>query len=121
MLYELYDINNLVLLTFESFWKLIQKVLNLNYTSIVFVRTSPRQNLSSGFLQKRDSNQSPQLHRLAIGISLVESLDMELSKKRITKALISLRGCAGWSAPLLFANPQRQVFSRPDPYNLSKI
>ena len=34
---------------------------------------------------------------------------MILSKRRITKALISLRGCAGWSAPMLFANPRRQV------------
>ena len=30
---------------------------------------------------------------------------MILSKQGITKALISLRGCAGWSAPLLFSNP----------------
>ena len=29
---------------------------------------------------------------------------MILSNKRITEALTSLRGCAGWSAPLLFAN-----------------
>ena len=29
---------------------------------------------------------------------------MTLFKKRISKALISLHGCAGWSAPLLFAN-----------------
>ena len=36
---------------------------------------------------------------------------MILSKKRITKALISLPICAGWSAPLLFTNPQRQVFA----------
>ena len=41
---------------------------------------------------------------------------MLLSKKRITKALIRLRGCAGWSAPLLFANHRRQVFSRRGPY-----
>ena len=40
---------------------------------------------------------------------------MILSKKRITKALIRLRGCAGWSAPVLFANPRRQVFSRRGP------
>ena len=33
---------------------------------------------------------------------------MVLSEKRITKALIRLRGCAGWSAPVLFANPRRQ-------------
>ena len=32
-----------------------------------------------------------------IAISLV---DVIVFKKRITKALISLRGCAGWSAPL---------------------
>ena len=31
-------------------------------------------------------------------------------------AQISLRGCAGWSAPLLFANPRRQVFSRRGPF-----
>ena len=38
----------------------------------------------------------------------LEILDIEtrgiiLSRKRTTKALIRLRGCAGWSAPLLFA------------------
>ena len=38
-----------------------------------------------------------------------------LSKQGITKALIRLRGCAGWSAPLLFANLGRQVFSRRGP------
>ena len=32
---------------------------------------------------------------------------MIFSKKQITKALISLSGCAGWSAPMLFANPKR--------------
>ena len=36
---------------------------------------------------------------------------MVLSKKRITKALIRLRRCAGWSAPVLFANPEDR-FSR---------
>ena len=40
---------------------------------------------------------------------------MVLFKKRITKALIRLRGCAGWSAPVLFANPLRQVFLRRGP------
>ena len=36
---------------------------------------------------------------------------MLLSDKRIPKALFSLRGCAGWSAPLLFAHPEDR-FSR---------
>ena len=47
------------------------------------------------------------------------SLDIILFKKRIIKALIGMRKCTGWSAPLLFASPQRQVFSRGglyDPY-----
>ena len=39
---------------------------------------------------------------------------MVLSNKRIIKALIRLRGCTGWSAPLLFANPEdRFSSSRP--------
>ena len=40
---------------------------------------------------------------------------MILLKKRKTKALIRLRRCAGWSAPVLFANPRRQVFLRCGP------
>ena len=36
---------------------------------------------------------------------------MIFSNKRITKAVIRLRGGAGWSAPVLFANPEDR-FSR---------
>ena len=51
-----------------------------------------------------------------IEISPVASLHMILSKKRITKVLIRLRGCAGWSALLLLATPGRQIFSHRGPY-----
>ena len=44
-------------------------------------------------------------------------MDVILSKKRKTKALIRLRGCAGWSAPLLFATLRRQVFPRRGPFD----
>ena len=76
-----------------------------------------RKTLSSGFLTKRHSNQSAQLQRLArkFKFSPEESLDMLLLNKRITKALSRLRKCAGWSAPLLFANLRRQFFSRRGP------
>ena len=47
---------------------------------------------------------------------LVAGTDMIHSNKRITKALIRLRGCAGWSAHLLFTNLRRQVFSRRGPF-----
>ena len=56
-----------------------------------FVSKTRWENLSSEFLTKRNSNQSPQLQRLASEISPVASLDMLLSEKRITKALIRLR------------------------------
>ena len=58
-----------------------------------------------GVSTNQDSNQSPQLKRLA-GIEnwLVASLYMILSNKRITKALIRLCRSAGWSAPLFLAN-----------------
>ena len=41
---------------------------------------------------------------------------MILFKKGIKKALNRLCGCAGWSAPVLFPNLRRQVFSRRGPY-----
>ena len=56
-----------------------------------------------------------------IEISPVASLHMLLSKKRITKVLIRLPGCPGWSAPVLFANPGRQVFSSGGPYKNLQI
>ena len=101
-------------------------------TYFVFVRIveSKPGNNDMGFVVRKpvfrvsdkvSSNQCPQLQRLArklkIEISLVASLDMILSNKQITKALIRLCGCAGWSAPLLFANSQIQVFSRRGPYD----
>ena len=45
---------------------------------------------------------------------------MILSDKRIAKALIRLCGCICWSAPLLFANSRRQVFSRRGQFKVVK-
>ena len=47
---------------------------------------------------------------------LVASLDMIISNQQITKALIRLPGCAGWSAPVLFAKPRKQVFLQQGPF-----
>ena len=41
-----------------------------------------------------------------IELLLVASLDMILSSERIIKGLIRLHRFAGWSAPLLFTNPE---------------
>ena len=48
---------------------------------------------------------------LKIEMLLVGSFDRILSKKQITKALISLQEGAGWSAPLSFANPEDRFSS----------
>ena len=40
-----------------------------------------------------------------------------LSGERITKAQIRLRGCAGWSVPLLFSQQQSQLFMRSGQFN----
>ena len=67
-------------------------------TNIIWAAT--RENLSSGFPTNWDSNQPAKLQRLArkFGSDI-------LFKKGKTMALIRLRECAGWSAPVLFTNP----------------
>ena len=46
-------------------------------------------------------------------ILVTETRDITLPRKRTTKVLIRLHGCAGWSVPLLFAYDIRHVFSWP--------
>ena len=64
-----------------------------------------RENLSSGFFyqgrHKLACAGTEVSHRLEI--SDIETGGIILSKQWTTKVLIRLRGCAGWSAPLLFA------------------
>ena len=50
---------------------------------------------------------------MRLEILVTETRDITLSRQRTTKALIRLRGCAGWSAPLLFAYDIKHVFSWP--------
>ena len=53
---------------------------------------------------------------MRLEILVTETRDITLSRQRTTKALISLRGCAGWSALLLFAYDLRHLFSWPGSY-----
>ena len=55
---------------------------------------------------------------MTLKILVTETRDITLSRQRTTKALIRLRGCTGWSAPLLFACGIRHIFSWPDSYFL---
>ena len=77
----------------------------------IFKWATTRHIVSSGV---SDTNRPAQPQKLAsLEISAIESKDIILSKQRTTKALIRLRGCAGWSAPLLFAYDIRHIFSWP--------
>ena len=67
-------------------------VLILSYLMSCLTWALARQNLSSRFPTKRDSK--PETSR-NIEILLEVGLEMVLSSKRITKALTSLRRCAG--------------------------
>ena len=85
-------------------------LVSIRMNSVIWA--SSRQNLSSGFRQSETHTSlfgyTDQLEKL--------NFDIVLYKTQITKALIRLCGCAGWSAPVLFANPRRQVFSHRGPY-----
>ena len=70
----------------------------MKLTHIEVIWASMR-DLSSGFPTMQNSNQPAQLQRLARKLA---SLSIILSRERTTKALIRLRGCVGWSAPLIF-------------------
>ena len=50
---------------------------------------------------------------MRLEILVTETKVITLSRQRKTKALIRLRGCAGWSAPLLFAYDIQHIFSWP--------
>ena len=54
-------------------------------------------------LDKLTTNRNQIQAHWGLGILDTETSGIILSKQRITKALIRLRGCAGWSVPLLFA------------------
>ena len=70
-----------------------------------------------GVSTKSVSNQSPQLKRLAWKLKFhLQQIYIWYFPKSKKRALIRLHGCAGWSAPVLFTNPQRQGFSRRGPY-----
>ena len=53
---------------------------------------------------------------MRLEILVKETRHITLSRQQTTKVLIRLRGCAGWSAPLLFAYGIRHVFSWPSSF-----
>ena len=83
--------------------KILHIIFGVNKNSAL-IWASSRENLSLGFATRVDSNQSAQSQNLGRGLKFSdkETRGIMLSRQRTTKVLIRLRGCAGWSAPLLF-------------------
>ena len=81
--------------------------MNINaYMSID--ATKPVFRDSDKIIPKKQPSQPQRLDRNS-EVSLVASLNTILFNVRIAKALIRLRGCASWSATLLFADPDGRV------------
>ena len=75
-------------------------------------QATTRENLYSGFLTVRVSNQSLRLNRLERKLIFFlheASLGINLLKKQTTKLLMILHGCAGWSGPLLLQITEDRV------------
>ena len=74
------------------------------------------------FPARSDSNWPAQLQKLAGGLRFwLQKLDITLARQRTTKALIRLRGCAGWSAPLLFTYDIKHIFTWPGSIILKSV
>ena len=92
-------------------------------TELIFIITSFRFTMEPRhektclreFPARYDSNWPAQLQKLArvLKFRLQNLRDIVLFNQRTTKALIRLRGCPDWSAPLLFAYDIRHIFSWP--------
>ena len=68
------------------------------------------------FPTRPDTNRPAQPQKLARVLKFwLKNLEINviLSKQRTTKTLMRLCGCAGWSAPLMFAYDIRHIFSWP--------
>ena len=83
-----------------------------------FIRASSWENVSSGVSDQVRIKLacSATEASMRVEILITETRDISLSRQRTTKALIRLRGCAGWSAPLLFAYDIRHVSLWPGSY-----
>ena len=76
-----------------------------------------RENLSSGIFNQVRFKSACSATEASENLETLDiaSIHIILSKQRTTKVLIRLRGCAGWSAPLLFAYVIRHSFAWPGP------
>ena len=94
----------------QQFWKFIVSASEHYHMSHItrkrVFRDFRRGKIQTSLLSYRNS-----LESWNFGYSII------LSQQQTIKVLIRLRGCADWSAPLLFAYGIRHVFAWPVPYN----
>ena len=99
------------------YWKWhLHKQANRRHASqrIIYTWATPWENVFGSLDQARHKPACAATEAsYSLEILVIESRDIILSKQQTTKALIRLRWCAGWSAPLLFAYDTRHIFSWP--------
>ena len=97
---------------YEIIILLINVNILTNFWSIYFFGPRCKKTCLRGFRQSKNQTSLLSYRDLLEDRNLlVASLDVILSSKRLTKALIRMCRCAGWSASLLFPNTEDR-FSR---------
>ena len=99
-------------------------ILGLTYIRIIkssmagIIRATSRENVSSGIFDQVRFKLACSATETSKNLELLDiaSIHIILSKQQTTKVLIRLRGCTGWSAPLLIAYGIRHIFAWPGPY-----
>ena len=97
-----------ILRKYDRWTPLVREKIRVSYVNHMFcfgLLYEPRHEKTCLRDFQPDSNQAAQPQKLGRGLKFhnIETRDIIVSRQRTTKVLIRLHGCAGWSAPLLFA------------------
>ena len=83
-----------------------------------FIWATSRENVSSRIFDQVRFKPACSATKASYNLETLDiaSIHIILAEQWTTKVLIRLHGCAGWSAPLLFAYGIRHVFAWPSPF-----
>ena len=104
--------------TLEFLSHFSQELWILESGNLVHTWASSRENVSSNIFDQVWLKPACPATEASYNLETLDiaSIHIILSKQRTTKVLIRLRGCAGWSAPLLFVYGIRHIFAWPGPH-----
>ena len=116
------NLSLVMVIKFKTFKLIFDDIFVTEMIEIYLSHDMTRQNVSSGVsdLVRHKLACSATEACMNLEILVTETRVITLSRQWTTKALIRLRGCSGWSAPLLFASDIRHVFHAPAHFILTQ-